>query len=117
MTNRPDPPSGSNLPLPFGANGPYGPASGLPALPPQHQLPVYYPEDDETISLEHYLQVLLRRRWLLIAVAFTVVVLAALQVFTTTPMYQASARLQVDPEGSKIVPFHYPSSTLGAVPG
>ena len=105
MTKRPDPPPGRNLPLPFGANGPFGPGSGLPVLPPHHQLPVYYPEDDETISLEHYLQVLLRRRWLLIAVAFTVVVLAALQVFTTTPMYQAAARLQVDPEGSKIVPF------------
>jgi len=78
---------------------------GLPALSPQHQPPVYYPEDEETISLEHYVNVLLRRRWLLFAVAFTVVVLTALPVFTTTPMYQASARLQVDPDSSKVVPF------------
>ena len=99
MTDRPEPPPGSNLPLPFGGSG------GLPALPPHHQPPVYYPEDEQTISLEHYLHVLLRRRWLLLAVAFTAIVLAALQVFTTTPMYQATARLQVDPDSSKVVPF------------
>ena len=99
MTDRPEPPPGRNLPLPFGTG------SGLPSVPPSYQPPVYYPEDTEAISLEHYLHVLLRRRWLLLAVAFTVIVLAALQVFTTTPMYQATARLQVDPEGSKVVPF------------
>ncbi len=97
MTDRPEPTPGSNLPLPFQGGG------GLPAL---RQLPpAYYPEEEEGLSLQHYLHVLLRRKWLLAAVAFTVVVLAALQVFTTTSMYRATARLQVDPEGDKIVPF------------
>ncbi len=67
--------------------------------------PAFYPEEEEGLSLQHYLHVLLRRKWFLAAVAFTIVVLAALQVFTTTPMYRATARLQVDPEGDKIVPF------------
>ena len=97
MADRPDPTPGSNLPLPFQGGG------GLPAL--RQAPPAYYPEEEEGLSLQHYLHVLLRRKWLLAAVAFTVVVLAALQVFTTTPMYRATARLQVDPEGDKIVPF------------
>lgn len=89
---------GSNLPLPFQGE------SNLPAMwqPPT---PVYYPEEEESISLEHYVHVLLARKWMLIAVAITFVVLATLQVFTATPMYQATARLQIDPESSRVVPF------------
>lgn len=97
MKDRPDSEPGSNLPLPF-----QGPSTQLAPRQPQH---VFYPEDDESISLEHYLNVLLRRRLLLVAVVLTIVVLAALQVLTTTPMYTATARLQIDPEGAKIVPF------------
>jgi len=74
-------------------------------VPASYQPPVYYPDDVDAVSLEHYLHVLVRRRWLLLAVAFTVIVLAALQVFTTTPTYRATARLQVDPDSSKVVPF------------
>ncbi|MGB5889823.1 MAG: polysaccharide biosynthesis tyrosine autokinase, partial [Thermoanaerobaculia bacterium] len=89
---------GSNLPLPFNAAG------GLPAMrqPPP---PAYYGEEDEGLPLEHYLNVILRRKWLLAAIAFTAVVLAALQAFTVTPMYRASARLLIDPESSKVIPF------------
>ena len=97
MADRPDPTPGSNLPLPFQGGG------GHPAL--RQVPPTYYPEEEEGLSLQHYFHVLQRRKWLLTAVAFTMVVLAALQVFTTTPMYHATARLQVDPEGDKVVPF------------
>ena len=98
MTDRPELEPGRNLPLPFQGG------TDLPA-PRQQQVPVYYPEEEESISLEHYLHVLIRRRWMLAAIAITLVVLAALQVFTATPMYRASARLQIDPESSRVVPF------------
>ena len=98
MTDRPELEPGSNLPLPF---------QGSDSLPARRQPApvVYYPEEEESISLEHYLHILQRRRWMLAAIAATFVVLAALQVFTATPMYKATARLQIDPESSRIVPF------------
>ncbi len=98
MSEPPEKEPGSNLPLPFQGE------SNLPAMwqPPT---PVYYPEEEESISLEHYVHVLLERKWMLISIAITFVILAALQVFTATPMYQATARLQIDPESSRVVPF------------
>ena len=98
MTDPPELEPGRSLPLPFQAN------SNLPA-PRQHPIPAYYPEDEESLSLEQYLQVLVRRKWMLAAITITFVVLAALQVFTATPMYTAKGRLQIDPESSRIVPF------------
>lgn len=97
MTDRPELEPGRNLPIPFQESG------NLPApLPPP---PAHFEEEEGSISLEHYFHVLMRRKWLLLAIAITFVLLAALQVFTVTPMYRAAARLQVDPESSRIVPF------------
>ena len=98
MTDRHELEPGRNLPLPFQGE------ANLPAVQ-QQEGPVYYPEEEESLSLEHYLQVLMRRKWMLAAITITFVVLAALQVFTATPMYTAKARLQIDPESSRIVPF------------
>lgn len=79
--------------------GPEGPS----AL--QRYAPVFEPAPEETVSLEHYLQVLNRRKWLLLAVALTVLVVAALQVFTTTPLYKSVAVVQIDPENPNILPY------------
>ena len=74
--------------------------SGLPqvATPPP-------PPEEEAFSFAHYVDVLSRRRWLAVAVAVSFVSLAALQVFTTTPLYRATATLQIDPEFSNVVPL------------
>ena len=98
MTDRPELEPGSNLPLPFQGG------DNLPARRPSTPV-VYHPEEEESISLEHYFHILRRRKWMLAAIAATFVVLAALQVFTATPMYKAVARLQIDPESSRVVPF------------
>ena len=61
--------------------------------------------DEETLSLERYLQIIMRRKWLLLSTALTVLVLSALNVFTATPIYRASATLQIDPENQNILPY------------
>lgn len=61
--------------------------------------------EEPTGSLETYVRILARRKWLLAAVVFTVVVAAFLQVFTTTPLYVATVTLQIDPEESKVLPY------------
>jgi succinoglycan biosynthesis transport protein ExoP len=96
MTDLPEREPGRNLPLPF---------HGGENLPARQRVPIHYLDEEESISLEHYLLILRRRKWMLAAIAATFVVLAALQVFTATPMYKATARLQIDPESSRVVPF------------
>ena len=71
--------------------------------------------EEETVSLEHYIQVVLRRKWLLLSVALTVLFLATLQVFTATPIYEATSTLQIDPEDQKVLPYEQVES--GAVGG
>jgi capsular exopolysaccharide synthesis family protein len=71
----------------------------------QRYQPAFEPEPGETAAFEHYLQVLGRRKWLLLAVALTVLLVAALQVFTTTPLYKATAVVQIDPENPNILPY------------
>ncbi len=100
----PEPPRpGTSLPQP------YVPLGGLPAL--RQGAPAWEAEEDQGLSWQRYLQILLRRKWLVLAVAVTTVFLAALQVLTATPLYQASARIQIDPETSRILPYEEVGTT------
>ena len=81
----------------------YLPLKGRATL--QRQPPPFVPEEDEPLPLLHYVYLLLRRKWLILAVAVTVVVLVALQVFTTTPIYRTTVTIQVDLEGEKVLPY------------
>lgn len=66
----------------------------------------YYDADESGgPQIEEYLQILWRRKWLVAAVMATVVLLAGVQTFTTTPLYTATATIQVDPEGARVLPF------------
>ncbi len=84
-----------------------------PSLQP-HQIPAatestwavqQYDEDHDSISLRHYLSAFGRRKWLIVGTVLVVVATALAQVLTTTPLYTATALLQVDPEPDKIVPY------------
>ena len=88
---------GSNLPQP------YQPPPSLARVRPP--IPQVYQPEQETPSLTDYLQILARRKWLLIAVALTVLVVTLLHVSTTTPIYTARVSLQVDPEDAKVLPY------------
>lgn len=59
----------------------------------------------DTVSVGQYLRGLVRRKWWVIGLTAAVVVIAAVQVWTTTPLYESKALLQVDPEHPKILPY------------
>ncbi len=73
------------------------------------------PLEQEVFSLADYLRILARRKWLLVAVALTVLVVALLQVFTTTPIFRAEVTLQVDPEDAKVLPYEEIGQSGGGV--
>lgn len=52
----------------------------------------------DELDLSHYLDVVLRRRWIIVAVSVIVVTSTALVTFTTKPIYQASSLLVIEKE-------------------
>ena len=62
-------------------------------------------EAEDQLDLRFYYQVPVKRKWLILAVAMTMTALVALQTFTTTPLYQSTARVQIDPENANILPY------------
>ena len=53
---------------------------------------------EETVNLRHYWHVVLERRWLVITAFFSVFALCLIYLFKATPVYQATARIQIDRE-------------------
>lgn len=56
------------------------------------------PNASEAFKIREYWHIVLERRWLIIATFALCVVLGALYAFRATPIYEAVARLQIDPE-------------------
>ena len=58
---------------------------------------------EKQIDLREYLRILIKRRWI-IATIFTVLVLTvAVNTFTATPIYQATARIIIEKENPKLM--------------
>lgn len=57
------------------------------------------------LDLGYFYLLLLKRKWLILAVAITVAVGFAIEVYTTTSLYTAVAKVQIDPETSNTLPF------------
>lgn len=84
-----------------------------PVAPPQdshQQMAVYDPfqaqaEDDEAIDLREYWRILLKRRWVVVAVLGIIAVTTLLSTLLTIPMYQATATIQISPPSSRILDF------------
>ncbi|MBC8243796.1 MAG: polysaccharide biosynthesis tyrosine autokinase [Verrucomicrobia bacterium] len=53
---------------------------------------------EESINLRHYWHIILERRWLLAATFLVVMVLCVIYLFTATPIFSATTRLQIDNE-------------------
>jgi len=66
---------------------------------------------EQSEVVKHYLHVLRRRKWLIAAVTATVLAAAAVQSYTTTPLYTASAQIQIDLETPNILPYQDVSQT------
>jgi polysaccharide biosynthesis transport protein len=65
-----------------------------------------FPQEEENyIDLRRYIQIVLKHRWLIAAVVFTVVAVVALQVFTTTSLYRSTVKIQIDPESGNVLPY------------
>jgi polysaccharide biosynthesis transport protein len=61
--------------------------------------------EDETIDLLKYWRVLVKYRWIILSSILATVALTAIATWRTIPRYQATARLQIDPDQSNILPF------------
>jgi len=58
---------------------------------------------EDTINLRHYWHVVLERRWLIITAFISVFVLSLIYLFKATPIYQATARIQINQENDNIL--------------
>ncbi len=58
---------------------------------------------EPSASLRDYWHVILERRWLVVTAFLSVVILSAFYLFRATPIYQASARLQINRESENVL--------------
>ena len=58
---------------------------------------------EESIDLRDYLRVLSKRRWVIISIFMLTVLAVAVQTFTATPIYQATARIIIEKENPNLV--------------
>ena len=80
----------------------------LPVPMPTGELKSYSTDSESSFAsfdAMHYLILLSKRRWLIAAIIFTVLVGVAVEVFTMTPAYRATVRIQIDPENANILPY------------
>ena len=74
-------------------------ASSPPAVPPKTRLP----QDEEIIDLRQIFHVLNRHRWAIIGFTAAITLIAILVVYSMTPIYQATATLQIEQEQAKVL--------------
>ncbi len=60
-------------------------------------------QEESQIDVRHYLMVIRKRRWTIIAAFIIVVLTAAINLFTEEPMYQADARMIIEKSNPNIV--------------
>ena len=58
---------------------------------------------DDGIHLEDYLRILRKRLWIILAVMLLVTVVGTLYVYVQTPIYQAAALVQIDPDAPRVI--------------
>src|ERR1051326_3712365 len=58
---------------------------------------------EEAINLRHYWHIILERRWLVITAFISIFVLSVIYLFKAEPIYQATARLQIDREQDNLL--------------
>jgi succinoglycan biosynthesis transport protein ExoP len=76
-----------------------------PAIPSLSSRTSYGETDEDSIHLLDYWHVLLARRWTVLAVFVTIVTVTAIATFKQTPIYRASATIQIDRENSNVLSF------------
>jgi len=79
-----------------------GPARGDPYYPRGLHTPEAA-EDSLAVTLRQYLHVALKRKWIILSVTLVFVTLGGVRTFLMTPLYSATARVQIDREAVKLV--------------
>ncbi|HPQ94696.1 MAG: polysaccharide biosynthesis tyrosine autokinase [Thiothrix sp.] len=69
-------------------------------------------DDDDEIDLKELWQIIVRRKWLILTIALLVFTITTLATLMMTPIYRASATLQINPDVSQIL--EYDVSAQGA---
>ena len=70
--------------------------------------PARFEEDEEEIHLRDYLQVIKKRKGLILLVLLVVVAIAAVKVFTAEPQYTASSQVMIEKNrGSRTLDYQY----------
>jgi succinoglycan biosynthesis transport protein ExoP len=78
-------------------------------LPPTARLPAWELSPREP-HLYDYLLILRKHQWLILSFMLAVVTIVAIATFRMQPVYIATARLEIDPEKSGILPFQGPEA-------
>jgi polysaccharide biosynthesis transport protein len=82
------------------------PAPSMPQPDPAPTAPAW--EEEPSVAeraRDFYYRVILRHKWLILATVLVVLPLAAIQAYTTTPLYRATVTLQFDPNFSSVLPY------------
>src|SRR5688572_22821818 len=87
---------------PYGSVGPYQPGPGEPA-------------ESMGLSLVELWRIFVKRKWLILGIVMAAVSLTAIRTLMETPLYTASARIQIDRTAAKIVNVEgvMPGETMG----
>src|SRR5262244_3727843 len=73
----------------------------LPAQPPFHP----WDELPRAPHLLDYLKILRKHKWLILSFALTLVTVVTIEPFRMPPVYEATARVQIDRESQSVLPF------------
>ena len=63
------------------------------------------PQPEEDINIQDYIDVLIRRKWLILFALIVSVVVALIATLSTVPLYEASATIEIKPDIPKITSF------------
>jgi len=58
---------------------------------------------EEQIDLRDYLRILIKRRWIMMAIFMVVVLTVTIHTFTSTPIYKATARIVIEKENPNLM--------------
>ena len=85
------------MPSPYSSKPRVLPAAGNAQLLPYAAQPTHSSnEPEELLPMHHYLWLLRRAGWKIVAAVFCVTALTALLCYVVTPVYEATARITVD---------------------
>ncbi len=87
-----------------------GKEAQLPAMVTESRLPSTefrepVPDLDESVDLRDYVEIILRRKWLVATVLLVVFITTLIVSLAMTPIFKAEARLEVSPQDVKVTKF------------